>query len=111
MLIAKTEKELIEIIELMEKYQIDSCYCGQEQLTFESFHIKYKHNLSIIGFEIKLERKNKDNFFKFLHERKNEEEIKIPGETKLFNFKYFLEKHYKTKFEEVPGVESNTHKK
>ncbi|MGL5931894.1 MAG: hypothetical protein ACRCY7_03165 [Cetobacterium sp.] len=112
MLIAKTEKELIEIIEQMEKHGIESCHCGQESLSIKPFHINYTHRLEVTELKVEFSRLiNKKHFFKLIHERKNEECIKIPGAKGLFSFKYFLEKYYKIKFEEVPDVENNCDQK
>lgn len=112
MLIAKNEKELIEIIELMEKHGLETCTCGNETLTVKAFELNYKCALRTTELNVSFSRvRNKKDFFNWIHERKNDKCISIPGEDRLFNFKYFLERFYKISFEEVPGVEVNSNQK
>lgn len=112
MLIAKNEKELIEIIELMEKHGLETCTCGNETLTVKAFEFNYEHTLRTAKLNVNFSRlRNPKDFFNWIHERKNDKCISIPGTDALFNFKYFLEKFYKISFEEVPGVEIDSNKK
>lgn len=111
MLIAKNEKELIEIIELMEKHGLETCTCGKETLSIKAFNFNYEHVLNSAKLNVEFSRlRNKKDFFNLIHERKNDKCFTLPGD-KLVDFKYFLEKFYKISFEEVPGVEVDSNQK
>lgn len=101
MLIEMNREAIQETISLCEKFEINKIIKNDEKLEILPFGYCYTFALDGIVFSVKTQRKA-DIFFELLHERKNENSIKLMGEKRLFSFKEILEKTLKKTIAEIP---------